>query len=575
MGSNIEFKLTYTQTGQLTALARSNAAEYRYLHSSVDPVEEAEEWAKRIEKQPRSLFLVLGLGLGYHVDALLRHVSQDSCIIIIHTPEEFSMLQKINKKKIRLRFPTDSRVRNLILTHLSDMSVIIGDHMLKKKVRRITICKHYPTMTLAPAAYEAIECDAVQHIENAMSLNCNISITSSVLHFRNYWSNVPYILKHQSATVLQRRFVGYSVIIVSSGPSLNKNIHILRECQGKAIIIAASTAIGALAKAGIKPDFLVICDPQPALYDCLKDFFSVEVPLVIRTEASGKVVENYPGEMYFFHPKVVSVFGIEDKLLEIPRIRSSISVATAAVDFAVYCGAKQIILIGQDLAYGDNGENYAQGVRGGGDRDHEYIKVPGYYGGEVLTNRIFRTVIEYFGLYVQKHPEIEFINATEGGALLAAMENIPLEAVMKNILPSQNINKDFATSSSSISRKNVRKILLFFQNAMVEAQRMTNSINAFFEVNKLQSNDNNEAHVKKYHELFQHITIQPGYDFVKSVVEPRLQFLELSRDEGISFDVECSFFQSLLELLKELLTEFIQLLEISLNTLTNLEERAK
>jgi len=171
-------------------------------------------------------------------------------------------------------------------------------------------------------------------------------------------------------------------IIVSSGSSLNKNVTLLRELSSKAVIIAAGSALGALRRHGITPDFTVIMDPPDPL-------------------------------------------------------STHLSVALPAIQLAEYMGANPIILVGLDLsfsdeafyAWGDPPPTHAAGVSA--DKpdlrriDGEYPLVPGYYGGMVRSDAAFSKVRDYIGSHAEAHPG-RFINATEGGALIMGMMQMPL-----------------------------------------------------------------------------------------------------------------------------------------------------
>ena len=64
-----------------------------------------------------------------------------------------------------------------------------------------------------------------------------------------------------------------SIILVSAGPSLNKNIMELKKAKNKAFIVATDTAVKPLLKAGIEPDLMVMVDgekPKRLNLDLLK-----------------------------------------------------------------------------------------------------------------------------------------------------------------------------------------------------------------------------------------------------------------------------------------------------------------
>ena len=57
-------------------------------------------------------------------------------------------------------------------------------------------------------------------------------------------------------------FSGQSAIIVCPGPSLQKNISVLKKVKGRALIICVLHALKALKENGITPDIVIHTDPQ-------------------------------------------------------------------------------------------------------------------------------------------------------------------------------------------------------------------------------------------------------------------------------------------------------------------------
>jgi hypothetical protein len=71
--------------------------------------------------------------------------------------------------------------------------------------------------------------------ETIMRIKTEASL--SEIWFRCYMSNIPHILKSSPIDNLYNSFKNKPAIIVSAGPSLNKNINLLKDYQDKAIII--------------------------------------------------------------------------------------------------------------------------------------------------------------------------------------------------------------------------------------------------------------------------------------------------------------------------------------------------
>jgi len=304
-----------------------------------------------------------------------------------------------------------------------------------------------------------------------------------------------------------------------------------------AVVIASGSTMLALHKHGIKPHFLVVTDANDIMTDLLDGFCNEQTVLVTSVEAHHKVAAMYPGRVCFTYTIDDDRNIFADYLPKTARLRQTSSVATVAVDFAQYCGAEKIIMVGQDLAFAGD-KYYADGISGGYE-DHDVIEVPGYYGGMVPTMYSFKVAIEYLETYAKATSNTRFINATEGGAKIAGMEQLPLDEV-KNIflgkkLPIEDkingIFKEFSAQSFKVEP---------LINEMVQYQQHCSSVLQLFEnYDKEHPNfriifedeDTVIANTQDLCELFIEIknhAAAPGYNIF---LKPRLQLVEFYKQD--------------------------------------------
>ena len=206
-------------------------------------------------------------------------------------------------------------------------------------------------------------------------------------------------------------------IIVSAGPSLEKNVDLLKEAKGKALIICVDTAIPKVVSRGIEPDMIITVDCSKE-----KKHFQVEgiekYPFLVDMDSNTEVLDYVKSENIIFYSSNSVVW---DKLFKkagskIVGIAAGGSVALEALGNALLYGFKKIILIGQDLAFTDNRkyadesevkkENITQGTR--------YVK--DIYGNDVLTTNDYFSFIRDIEKLAYLNKDVEIIDATEGGA---------------------------------------------------------------------------------------------------------------------------------------------------------------
>lgn len=220
-----------------------------------------------------------------------------------------------------------------------------------------------------------------------------------------------------------------SAIVVAAGPSLEKNIHLLKEAKGKALIIAVDHAMPMLAARGITPDVVICVDNKkspklfeaPMVQDCM--FFA---DACMNTEVLDFV---RPKNLVFYSGAVVTWGKLFEQVgSELRTMYSGGSVAIDAFVLLLVLGFKRIILTGQDLALAD-GKYYAD-QKDEDKKQYKEIKVPGINGGEVVTTREFVVFKSAFENLIALHPECEVIDATEGGAYIEGSKVMTLRRVI-------------------------------------------------------------------------------------------------------------------------------------------------
>ena len=296
----------------------------------------------------------------------------------------------------------------------------------------------------------------------------NYLVNKSTIRFHgNRWlmqglANLPSIAAHATFSSLQDRFIGIPLVIISPGPSLDKNVHLLKQLKGKALLMAPAQTALALSRAGVVPDVIVVADPLDFIY--VMDGFPMEHvdALLLGVACHPTFYERYQGKIITFNVNAGIDTWISEIFNDTIRIGSGGSVSTAIFTMGLYLKCNPIVLVGQDLAWA-NGKQYASNAADGqmlvnlnqesgtfvyqneslgyenckeksglnGQLDGgEIVMVPAYYGGLVQTKRDYAMFLAEF----ENHAEIEktknnptrLLNCTEGGAFIRGFEHIPL-----------------------------------------------------------------------------------------------------------------------------------------------------
>ncbi len=221
------------------------------------------------------------------------------------------------------------------------------------------------------------------------------------------------------------------VIIVSAGPSLMKNCQDLKEAHNRAIIIVVARAMKTVFQYGIVPNMVAFTDAHKFDY---MDFDSESrYSLLCSVFADRSLQKKYNGKnIYhgFEHTK-------EYFLCRRTQIGSSArlntgSVATDVFSLFVSAGFRRVILVGQDLAYGSDGNSHTGGESEYGiyERNGMQRFVEGVNGDIVKTRKDWDDFRDVFESIIREHKEVHVIDATEGGALIHGTEIMTLKNVI-------------------------------------------------------------------------------------------------------------------------------------------------
>ncbi len=285
------------------------------------------------------------------------------------------------------------------------------------------------------------------------------SIHDSLIGLINNLNNISSLSENVDVASLKNVFTNVPAFVVAAGPSLDRNIHHLKKAQGKGLIIAVDTIVQKLIDNGIVPDFICTVERGAIVWEYFYEN------------------KKYPDNMYLVSslvadPRIVSQF----KKRAILPMRSSVreyfwlsqilgltadhymwmgaSCAHIAMGLALHVGASPVVMVGQDLAYGEqgthaNGTVYAEKPLN--EEDGE-ILIPGYFGSQVRTRKIW---LEFKQIFENLFDTIdrEIINATEGGAKINGTKQRPLAEMVEayctkechvaevlSCLPKTNIN---------------------------------------------------------------------------------------------------------------------------------------
>jgi hypothetical protein len=389
-----------------------------FIHSSYDPIKEAKRWAGNVDLKQDSVVIVYGLGFGYHVEQLLKRMGDENRLLIVE-PSASIFLHAVEMDWVR-QLLEEKRVFISVADDQKGITFFLSQYIPYDKMEHCVFVDFGPYSRIFSRNYKDFT-DAIRDVINAKVINRN-----TLLHFAaqwqdNFFSSLPYALSSIPIGRIFDKFIGKPVVIVSAGPSLNKNMHLLKDIKNKALILCVGTALKALLKEDIIPDIVVSVDGSLKNYEHFKDV-SCSIPLAYSFTLHPSIVEAWQGPRFFMNIYDPMSMWLEAQLGEaIGMVESGPSVANVSFSLALHMRANPIILIGQDMAYSPDGHTHAQGTTYEKDKvevdSGKYKYVEGIDGQPVPTSASFLSFLTWFENTIQaKGDDVTVIDATEGGA---------------------------------------------------------------------------------------------------------------------------------------------------------------
>lgn len=276
----------------------------------------------------------------------------------------------------------------------------------------------------------------------------------SIIGIKHMLNNLPKLLNHGifQNFLKERKQKVKNAIIVSTGPSLTKQLPLLKKYANKATIFCADSAYPILAKHDIKPDYVCMLERDDIVSKCFdNDFkeFDKGILFILASVVHKEVIEflERNNREYMLAHRPLH-FAVSLNLKEFGYIGVGASVANMAYELAASLRHENIIFIGQDLAYAEDGSSHPRehiyGNEGEKIRGEVYTLA---YGGEKqvrtqLTWNLFRQAFEKDIFWAKEKLKINTYNCTQGGARIEGTIEKPFKEVCETLLK-EDLEKPF------------------------------------------------------------------------------------------------------------------------------------
>ncbi len=377
------------------------------------------------------LLVVIGLGLGFFLDALERRGWAGKLLAIELEPATVPLL--LARRDWR-SWVTSDRLRLLVgpdYQGAEDCGRWIGDGAEQPPVFV------HPVLGRLAAGEVARARTLLERIRDGARKNAEARRQFGARYLLNTLANVPALAREADVTSLVGAAPGLPAIVVAAGPSLDRNLEALGRVGDRALVIAVDTALRPLLAAGITPHLVVALDPSEANARHLSGLPPCPgTHLVAEASLDPLAIESFRGRTFLFSVSEHQPWPwLREQGVGRGRLRAWGSVLTSAFDLALQMGCDPIVFAGADLAF--TGQRpYARGVVYEADWrslaewgvpleqqwldqiDHwPHSEEPDVTGTPTRTAAHLTTFRNWLIEQFAREPNRRFVNATGGGIL--------------------------------------------------------------------------------------------------------------------------------------------------------------
>lgn len=393
-GYNVE----YTNIGALT-LCGEKGDNNIYFHSNGDPYKEARYFADEYSDDEYFEYVVLGIGLGYHINALLEYDQRYRVIVLEQNLDVLTLACVYND------FSKYLKANRLEIRYIESIDSIAG-YILSEKKKFII---HYPSLVMMD--------------ESSMKAALNeyfINLSSMQAHAKELDANFYFNQKlgDSSIDVIKEAFRQKTVIYVGGGPSVQLRLDEIIQLRNNedCVLVCAGTVYRKLIQFNVIPDYVIITDPAPSLIRQIEGSGNNGNSMLYLSTASKDAVAAFEGIRYVLYQNGYKSAEEIAKKHDYTLFETGGSVSTTAIDIALRFGCKKLVCVGLDLAFTNN-QRHAFGIGGSVDTETNLLSVEAVDGGKIYTSNNLNMYRKWIEHRISNVKDVELINMSRGAKI--------------------------------------------------------------------------------------------------------------------------------------------------------------
>ncbi|MCX6224519.1 MAG: DUF115 domain-containing protein, partial [Bacteroidia bacterium] len=425
------YKTIQSERKEFLNLLYRGSVPHILFYDNRDPIVSIRNYLKPFLEKESRFFILLGMGLGYFATEL---ISKKQLARLIIVEKDISCLKKAMESIDLIELIQNPAVKIVAGCPEIDLFVTV----------REAIDPHYTggkdiifiplpgAVALSKSYYARIVSTVRDVIQNFMDERGNDPY-DTLAGYEQFFININDYFQNPGGAYVKDFFKDKPAIVAATGPSLKKNIHLLKEVENSAVILSADASLRILHEYDIFPHFVTTAERPPGFDKHYRNLKNLEKTVFATASfVHPTTLKAYYGPKIFFNR-------LYDFMEKLGFMQDCISIgpttANMAFDVARHMGCNPIILMGNDLCFDKSGQTHAEGFLYGEKfsyyEEKDRFTVPGNYEETVTTCEDWFNCIKAYEKSISGWSGT-LINATAGGAKIRGSKIISLQEVIRS-----------------------------------------------------------------------------------------------------------------------------------------------
>lgn len=429
------------------------------------------KWFAQLDLKDETVLVVYGIGLGEHFDPIEKWLNKEEKRRVFFFEEDPHILAKLFETPRATEMLSHPQVEIHWLKELNERDPALAKFFWSAALQKAYVAISPPYQKWFPERVAEFEHQILFTLDQKNGL-IEEYLKYGISFFRSFYYNMLDLSKSYLGNRLFGKFKGVPAIICGAGPSLEKQIPLLKTLKDKAFIVAGGSSLNALSYAGLLPHFSCGLDPNAEQAVRLRTNRAKGVPFFYRNRMHVEAFRLISGPRlyvtgsggYDISDYYEKALGIEDEFID-----EGHNVINFLCEITTRLGCDPIIFVGLDLAFTDH-KIYAKGVV---EKEsftaknippeimQRAVQKKDWQGNPIWTEWKWVGEALWISKFAKEHPANTFINCTEGGLAIKGIEHLPFAEVAKSTLvKKRNLTARFAKALVGAKEKTITRAKL-------------------------------------------------------------------------------------------------------------------